>query len=137
MIQLQALNKLLRDGDSSFLTLNNLSEEYFSDYVQEYRFIQNHLTTYGNLPDMATFISKFPSFDVLEVNESTRYILDALVEDRNKRFLAKTFNQIREALIKNDTDKAMKLFTASQEDMSKAVHLESVDILKDMTRYND
>lgn len=137
MIQLQALNKLLQDRDSSFLTLNNLSEEYFSDYVQEYRFIQNHLTTYGNLPDMATFISKFPSFDVLEVNESTRYILDALVEDRNKRFLAKTFNQIREALIKNDTDRAMKLFTASQEDMSKAVHLESVDILKDMTRYND
>ena len=95
MIQLQTLNKILKDGDSSFITLNNLGDEFFSDYLNEFHFIKDHLNNYGKVPDIETFLSKFPNFEVLDVRESSNYLLDALFEDRNKRFLASTFNSIR------------------------------------------
>ena len=43
MVQLQMLNKILKDKDSSLLLLNNLSADYFSDYPNEYNFIKSHL----------------------------------------------------------------------------------------------
>ena len=40
MIQNQMLNYLLGTKDSSIITLNWLTAEYFSDYVSEYNFIK-------------------------------------------------------------------------------------------------
>ena len=37
MIQAQVLNKILQNKDSSIITLNNLTVDYFSDYVEEFR----------------------------------------------------------------------------------------------------
>lgn len=36
MIQLQVLNKILRDKDASIITLNNLTSDYFSEYPEEF-----------------------------------------------------------------------------------------------------
>ena len=36
MIQLQFLNYLLKTKDSSILSVNNLNEDFFSDYKNEY-----------------------------------------------------------------------------------------------------
>ena len=65
MIQLQVLNKILQEGDSSILLLNNFDESYFSDYVGEYRFITSHLNQYGKVPDLVTFLASFNTFDVI------------------------------------------------------------------------
>ena len=43
IVQCQALNKLLDTGDKSFLTSNNLTPDFFSDYPSEYQFIKNHI----------------------------------------------------------------------------------------------
>ena len=98
MIQLQFLNKLIKTKNASLLTVNNLNHEFFSDYINEYRFIQSHLDQYGTIPDVETFVNKFPDFDVLEVGETDKYLLDALYEDRNKRVIAKAYNKVRENL---------------------------------------
>lgn len=136
MIQLQALNKILREKDTSFLTLNNIDESFFSDYINEYRYIKKHIDMYHNVPDMETFISVFPDFDVIAVNESSDYILDALFEDKNKRYLANTFNKIRNLLNAGKTDEATQLYLTSQSNLSKvATHIKSVDILSDTSRY--
>ena len=47
MIQLQFLNALLDSKDSSLLLINNLNEDLFSDYKDEYNFIVDHLNKYG------------------------------------------------------------------------------------------
>ena len=86
---------MLQTGDTSLLLVNNLDKDFFSDYEQEYGWIKNHIDTYGNCPDIHSFLSKFPNFDVIQVNESNRYLLDELYEDRNKRHLAKVFNKVR------------------------------------------
>lgn len=137
MIQLQVLNRIINEQDSSILLLNNLNQEYFSDYPNEYNFIKNHLTQYGKIPDQVSFLNKFPDFTVLEVNEPTTYLVNELYSDYNTRFLAKTFNQVRKLLNEGKTEEAMRLYTTAADDMVKAVHLESVDILSDTSRYDD
>lgn len=136
MIQLQVLNRIINDKDSSILLLNNLNQEYFSDYPNEYNFIKNHLTQYGKIPDQVSFLDKFPEFTLLEVTEPTTYLINELYSDYNTRFLAKTFNQVRKLLNEGKTDEAMKVYTSASDDMVKAIHLESVDILADTSRYD-
>lgn len=136
MIQLQFLNKLLDSKDSSLLLINNIGDEFFSDYKDEYAFIKNHLDTYSCIPDKATFLSKFPNFDIIQVNESNDYLVDALYEDKNKRELAKIFNQVRNYLNDGKTEDAMNLYINAASSMVKAKHLDSVDILRDTSRYD-
>ena len=136
MIQLQVLNKLLSSKDSSILLMNNITEEFFSDYVEEYRFICNHLNTYGSIPDTLTFLDSFPNFDIVEVQESFDYLIDRLYDDRNTRKLADIFNKVRELLMNGDIDSAMQLYTSSADVIVKAKHIEAVDLLRDTERYD-
>lgn len=137
MIQCQVINKILDTKDSSLILLNNLTDEYFSDYLNEFYYIKNHLNNYGNIPDKASFLEKFPEFDLLEVNETDKYLIEELYQDRNKRKLASVFNKVRDLLNDNKTDDALKLYTSAASDMVKAIHLDSVDILTDTSRYDD
>lgn len=136
MIQLQFLNKILNTGDSSLITLNNLNEDFFSDYVGEFRFIKAHIQEYGNVPDKATFLNSFPDFNLIEVNEPTNYLVDALFEDKNRRLLTSTLNKMRDYLINDDTEKAMEIYNKSFDEVIKAKHLDSVDLFEDTSRYD-
>lgn len=137
MIQLQTLNYLLDSHDSSLLILNNLDKDFFSDYVDEYEYIVDHLNKYGNIPDKASFLSRFPNFDIIEVKESPSYLIDKLYDDKNTRALASIFNDIKDNLMSDNIDKAMEIYMNSTETMIKAKHFESVDILKNISRYED
>lgn len=136
MIQLQFLNKVLQSHDASLLVTNNLTQEYFSDYQEEFNFIQQHLRKYGTVPDEVTFLTKFPEFDIIKVEESDSYLIDALFEDRNKRMLARVFNKVRELLNIGKVEEAMNTYMAASSDVVKATHLEAVDILSDTSRYD-
>jgi replicative DNA helicase len=135
LIQLQVLNYILKTKDSSLLLVNNINKEFFSDYTNEYEYIINHLKTYGNIPDETSFLSKFPNFDLIEVNESPSYLIDKLYEDKNTRSLASIFNEIKDNLMSNNLDKAMDIYLNSTETMLKARHIDSVDILRNTDRY--
>lgn len=137
MIQLQVINKILETGDSSFITLNNLTDEFFSDYKNEFNYILNHLNKYNKIPDKETFLSVFPDFDIINVKESFDYLLDALFEDRNKLYLAFTFNKIRNLVNEGKIEEATNYYLSAKDNLSKtATHIQSVDILKDTSRYN-
>lgn len=137
MIQAQFLNKILSTKNSSLITLNNLTDEFFSDYKDEFNYIKNHIKKYGNVPDEETFLNVFPNFELLAVEETDKYLLDSLYDDRNKRLLATTFNKIRDALVVGDTNAAMQIYSNSSDLLLKAKHLEAVDIYSDLSRYND
>lgn len=135
MIQLQFLNKLLSSQDSSLLLVNNIDKEFFSDYPSEYDFILTHLNKYGSLPDMITFAAEFPHFDIISVEEPITYLIDKLYEDRNARRLASIFNKMRKCLNEGKIDDAMALYTSSMDSVVQANHLDSIDILRDTSRY--
>lgn len=133
MIQLQVINYLLKTKDSSLLQINNITDEFFDEYKNEFSFIKNHLNGYGDIPDTLTFLNEFPNFDIIEVNESPDYLIDKLYDDRNTRKLASIFNDIREKLMAGDVDGAMELYTTSTDSVVTAKHLEAVDITKNVT----
>ena len=137
MIQLQMLNKILDTSDKSILELNNINDEFFSDYKDEYNYIRDHISRYGNVPDKETFLNTFPDFDIVQVNESTNYLIDELYKDRNRRMLAKTFNEVKDLLNSDRVDDAMKVYLNATENVVKAKHISSVDILKDTQQRYD
>ena len=136
MVQLQLLNYLLQTGDGSLLKVNNVDDTFFSEYPEEYQFIRDHMSNYGQVPDRLTFATKFDDFDWIEVNENPNYLIDELYRDRNKRTLAKVFNGVRDRINAGDVEGAMALFTSSSQDVLSSTHIDCVDILKDTSRYD-
>ncbi len=136
MIQLQMLNRILQSGNTSLLTLHNFTEEYFSDYKKEYNWISEHIKKYGNCPDTVSFLDQFPSFDIIEVNETNDYLLTSLIEDFNKRKLAKVFNKVRELLNNNKTQEALNYYINAVTDVTSSTDIQSIDIIQDTSRYD-
>lgn len=136
MIQAQVLNYLIRTKDSSMLLMNNINEDFFSDFKDEFNFINDHLNKYGVIPDYETFHHEFPDFIDFDVYETSDYLVDELYRDRNKRKMANIFNSLRERLMEDDTDGAYDLYVGSIDELVQARHIEAVDILRDTSRYD-
>ena len=136
MVQLQALNYILNSRDISFVTSNNLNQEFFSDYTTEFNYIKEHIEKYGNIPDKESFINKFPNFDIINVHETKEYLLDELYKDRNARSIAGTFNKIRSLLINNKIEEATNLYMHASDNVSKNINIKSFDILHNTSRYD-
>ena len=91
---------------------------------------------YGNVPDLETFLNRFTNFDVIDVKESDNYLIDALYDNKNQRELASVFNKVRSLIMSNKTDEAMKVYLNASQNIVKGVHLDSVDIISDTSRYD-
>lgn len=81
MISLQIINKILATKDYSIISDNELTVNHFVGFEQEFNFIKDHFEKYGNVPDTATFLSNFPDFELLEVTESDKYLVDTINEE--------------------------------------------------------
>lgn len=51
MVKLQILSKCLNTGSFDIVTQNNLTEDYFLEYEEEFNFIRRHVSLYGKVPD--------------------------------------------------------------------------------------
>ena len=78
---LQILSKVLQTSDNTIIEDNLLTEEYFPGYEEQFNFIQDHLKRYGNVPDKATFLAKFPDMELVEVGESDKYLVKTIREE--------------------------------------------------------
>ena len=134
---MQVLNYIVKNGDTSLISLNNLNEDYFSDYREEFKFIDNHIRTYNKVPDMETFLSRFKNFDVVDVHESESYLISALIDDFNTRKLASTFKRVSELITAGRVDEAISIYKETADNLNKGVSLKSVDILRDQTRFQE
>lgn len=81
MVKLQIISKIILSKDFSFIENNNLDVEYFVGYEDEFEFIQEHYNKYGTVPDKATFLATFNDFELIDVQETDRYLLDTLKEE--------------------------------------------------------
>lgn len=136
--QLQVLNKILDTKNYSLITTNNLDENYFSSYANEFSFIKNHYERYHTVPDILTFTANFPDFDVIKVTEPERYLLDALFKDHTNNFLAAQFNIIKDKLEHGDTDGALNWYTKAAQEITRLRTSGAVactDLTADLSRY--
>lgn len=134
--QFQIINKILQTKDYSFITLNNLTVEYFFNYKAEYEFIKTHYDTYHTVPDRLTFLNNFPDFVIQDVNEPDNYLIEQLYNDYNQSYLASRFNGIKKLLEADDTAGATKFFLESIEKLHIGSALRCTDIMSDTSRYD-
>lgn len=94
MIELQVISKIL-DTKIYFLSDSEeeITSEYFVNYTKEFEYIQSHYKQYNTVPDIETFLSKFPDIELVEVNEDTEYLLDELNHEHLYNKLLPVFKQ--------------------------------------------
>lgn len=128
VVQVQVLSKILQSSDNSIVDENNLTEEYFFGYEKEYHFIQNHIKQYGNVPDKLTFLAEFPNFELVEVGESDRYLLDKLREECLFRQSAPILQHMAD-LMQTDTNMAVEYMASQLQNLQPNYSLGGTDIV--------
>ena len=128
MVAFQILNKVLSTGDNSLIENNLLDESYFVEYEEEYKFIQEHIKTYGNVPDKETFLSKFPKFDLIDVTESDRYLIETIREEHLYYNSVPVVQQVAK-LLKTDANAAVEYMIHSMKDLQPNYQVEGTDII--------
>ena len=133
MVTLQILNKIISTKDISIITDNNLTIDYFLEYEDEYSFIKEHFDNYKNVPDTETFINKFPDFELLEVTESDRYLVDAI---REEYLYSKSVPVIKKAaeLLKSDSNEASRYLQSELVNLTPNYTTPYVDIIHSNSR---
>lgn len=133
MVQLQTLNYVLAKKDISILIDNNIDGDYFPEYINEYNFIKNHYDEYKSVPDIETFLSNFGDFELLEVSESPRYLINTI---REENLFAKSVPVIKKAaeLLKTDSNAASQYLQSELVNLTPNYSTPSVDIIHDNNR---
>lgn len=128
MVELQVISKILKDKNLSFLTLNNITDDYFMTYSAEYEFIKNHVNQYGNVPDKETFLAKFPDFTIVEVCETDKYLVDTFNEERLYAKAVPVVNKIAE-LMQTDSVAAVEYLRSQLENLTIRSAVVGTDII--------
>lgn len=132
---MQIISKILQTQDISLLEENQITKDYFPEYQDEIEFILKHNDDYGNVPDKATFISQFPDFEIVEVQESDRYLVDTIREEYLYYKSVPVVQQIAK-LMKTDSNAAIEYMIQSMKDLQPNYSITGVDIIQDaLNRY--
>lgn len=120
-VELQVISKLLVSEDQNEIdTLLSFNENYYSLFNKQIEFIKNHVSKYGQVPDVFTFQSEFPDVELVRVDEPLEYLVNGMRKNRQRIILLETFNKIDE-LESEDVSEAWK-YIAQQYD--KAAELD-------------
>ena len=114
MIQLQALNDILNNNDLDDYISQGITKEYFNQFPTEFEFILNHYRSYNKVPDLATFLSRFNDFEVVEVIEPVKYLVYNLKEEYLYDNGVKVFQDSASILEKNAFDGLNAIITKAQ-----------------------
>ena len=137
MVSLQIISKILNTQSNAIVEDNLLSVDYFTGYEAEYSFIQDHIAQYGNVPDKATFLSKFPDIELVEVTESDKYLVETA---REEYLYYKSVPVIQKAaeLLKTDSNAASEYLLNAMKELSPNYSLGGIDITTDaQLRYDE
>ena len=101
MIELQCINNILSENNIDSYLEEGINEEFFPNYKKEWNYILDHYKKYEKVPDQATFLANFTDFDLIDVLEPQKYLLENLREDYVFRNAADLFNESAELLKQN------------------------------------
>ena len=130
MIQLQIISKMLNEGETSIVDDFMLTREYFIGYETEYDFIIDHKQQYGVVPDKATFLAQFPTFEIVNVQEPNDYLVDKIREEYTYYRTVPILKQAAKLLGK-DSNAAAEYLTNALKDIQPSYRLGGVNIIAD------
>lgn len=137
MVVLQILNKIIKSSDMSLIINHNLTKEMFSDYENEFEFIYDHFNRYGKVPDKETFLSEFPEFNILDVSETDKFLIEKLNEEYLYKLTVPVIQQTAE-LMKSNSQDAVDYLLQEIPNLVNIQKTEGVDIIQNADiRYNE
>ena len=120
MIEQSLICKLLEAQDLELLTSSGVTAEMFLTCKEEVLFISNHYQQYKQIPDKLTFLGRFKDFQMLEVSESSDYLIYKLKEAYTYTKIVPIIQAASDKL-REDSIKAIEYIKAELENLTKAV----------------
>ena len=140
MIEIQLVNKVLKDNSLKLLTDNSITQEFFIDYPNEITFIFDHYKKYNNVPDKETFFEKFPDFPSIEVMESDGYLVDSIRELELYNRTVPIVNKVVE-LAQVNANEAIEYLVSQSTKLTTSLAIQGTNIIKDaplrLQKYNE
>ena len=137
MVALQVISKILSTQSLDIMRDNNITKDYFVGYEEEIQYILDHEEKYGNVPDKATFLSKFDKVELVDVTESDRYLVDAIREEDLFNRSLKVFNHVAE-LMNEDANAASEYLMHELPSLQPNYSLGGTNIIEQAKqRYNE
>lgn len=130
MIELQVINKVLSTKQFGFVRFNNINSDYFADYKNEFKYLDNYYNQYNTVPDIATFLSQFPSFQLLQVNEPDDALIDALEEEYLYRQSVPIIQEAARLLTEDDARKGIEYIQSNIDKLARKLPLNAIDLVK-------
>ena len=129
----QVLNKVLATGDMSLISNNGITEDIFHTYRDEFKYIWDVYREYGCAPDKASFLVKFPNFDLFNEEDAKapldRFLLDGLKEAHVFSELAEAIGKSTE-LINQNSYRGLEFLQNKLNQIQTQIGINSVDIIK-------
>lgn len=140
MIEVQVLNYIINSNSMQFVTLNSITEDYFTTYKEHFKFLVDYYSTYNQMPSKQTIQGKFSetNFEWITVTDPEEYLIKKLREQKLWRDLVVSYNKLTR-LIKNcETDKAISMMGAISQQFLKQESGKCIDLIGDASvRYNN
>ena len=128
VVEVQILNYVLASKSFDIIENNLITDDYFVAYKDEFKFIKDHVSKYGNVPDTATFISNFNDFDILEVTESEKYLVDTIREEHLYYQSVPILQRVAE-LSKTDSNAALEYWQSQMSELQPTYAFGGTDII--------
>lgn len=120
MIEQSLICKLLDAPDFELFRANGVTYDMFLTCKEEVLFIENHYNLYNQMPDKRTFLGEFKDFQMLQVEESTEYLIYKLKEaytyTKIVPIIQKASDKVRE-----DSIKAIEYIKEELENLTKSI----------------
>lgn len=129
MVALQILNKIIKTSNYDIVLDNNLTPDMFTGYEEEFNFIKNFYEKYNKIPDKETFINSFPDFDLLDVQESDKYLIDKINEEYLYKKSVPVLQEMAE-LLETDSNKAVEYLLEKIPELTTTQKTEGIDIIQ-------
>lgn len=129
MVVLQTLNKIIKTSNYDLVLNNNLSKEMFLQYEEEFEYIDNFYKQYGKVPDKETFLNQFPDFNLIEVTESDKYLIDKINEEYLYYKTVPVVQNVAEKL-KSNSDEAVEYLLQEIPKLTSLQKTEGIDIIQ-------
>ena len=130
--QTRLLSKIIKDRDLSLALEGNINESWFADPTDKkiFRFLHDHYSNYQECPSLDVVKSNFPTYELINVEDTIFYLIDVLVQERRKQRITETLGYALEALEKSqDHESALRamelgMIKLEEEGLNKSTDLE-------------
>lgn len=138
MYELQVLNRVLDNNSIQLLTFNNITEDYFTTYKDQYKFIINFYNKYNKVPSKETIQSQFVNnFEWLTVSDPDDFLIDRLKEEKQFRDFYSKMKEAVNYMTGGKTDKAIEIMQIATQQATINKQHKCIDLIGDVKeRYN-